>query len=605
LLSSPRFAAEPGFVAAALRGVPGVGQARPARIPGIAVVPLWVPIRLGGHVVGVLQGSLSLSKLTREINTVQVGEKGHATLYDSGGTVLADPTVSRILSTASTTDRATRQAEHGIEATAVTTSSLGQRIFVAAVPVASLGWIAEVQLPAAEVLAPSNLLVQRAIQLAVLSFLLATALGAIVAQRLVRPIELVRGAARRMALGDYTPPKLDIRTHDEMEDLARDVTTLAANLRSAVADLQAQVDRADMASGEMRSVLDATGEGMIFVTGEGRLGRINGRAAEMFGLPPEEVLGTESEELLERMREVFDGSEAFFVDLARRLADHGTGASFTLELSQQHPRRRDIELFSTPVDSPAAHRLGRLHVFRDVTHQREVERLKSEFVALVSHELRTPLTSVAGYVDLLLDGEAGPLSEAQRSCLTIVRKNSDRLAALISDLLDLSRIESGRLELHLEPLQLPLLAAQAVQIVRPLTEQKKQRLELSFAPNCPAVLADGNRVEQVLTNLLSNASKYTQEGGQIWLSGALVDGLARVDVRDTGVGLSEEELGHLFTRFYRAHNPAARQAGGSGLGLSIARSLVEMQGGHMSVSSTPGQGSTFSFTLPLAPAPVG
>ncbi|MGH2470655.1 MAG: HAMP domain-containing protein, partial [Chloroflexota bacterium] len=282
LLSSPRFAAEPGFVAAALRGVPGVGQARPARIPGIAVVPLWVPIRLGGHVVGVLQGSLSLSKLTREINTVQVGEKGHATLYDSGGTVLADPTVSRILSTASTTDRATRQAEHGIEATAVTTSSLGQRIFVAAVPVASLGWIAEVQLPAAEVLAPSNLLVQRAIQLALLSFLLATALGAIVAQRLVRPIELVRGAARRMALGDYTPPKLDIRTHDEMEDLARDVTTLAANLRSAVADLQAQVDRADMASGEMRSVLDATGEGMIFVTGEGRLGRINGRAAEMF-----------------------------------------------------------------------------------------------------------------------------------------------------------------------------------------------------------------------------------------------------------------------------------------------------------------------------------
>ena len=599
-LNSPALAG-PEFLAAVHRGLPGVGQARTARVPGIAVVPLWVPIRLGGQLVGVLQGSLSLARLTREINAVQVGGDGHATLYDSTGTVLADPTVSRILSRVPATDLAVRQAEQGMEATAVGTSTSGQSIYVAAVPVASLGWITEVQLPATEVLAPSNLLIERAIQLAVLAFLLATALGVIVAQRLVRPIELVREAARRMAMGDYAPPKLNIHTHDELEDLGRDVTTLAANLRSAVADLQAQVDRADIATGEMRSVLDATGEGMIFVSDEGRLGRINRRAAEMLGLPPEEVLGTGTEALLERMREVFDGSEAFFTELGHHLSDRGAGASFTLELSQQHPRRHDIELFSTPVDSPAARRLGRLHVFRDVTQQREVERLKSEFVALVSHELRTPLTSVAGYVDLLLDGEAGPLSDAQRDYLTIVRKNADRLAALIRDLLDLSRIESGRLDLTLSSLELPQLAARAAEVVRPLMEEKQQRLELSFPARFPAALADAGRVEQVLTNLLSNASKYTPVGGQIWLSGRLEHGLARVDVRDTGVGLSEEELGQLFTRFYRAKNAATAQAGGTGLGLSIARSLVEMQGGRMSVTSIPGQGSTFSFTLPLAP----
>ncbi|HEY7676889.1 MAG TPA: response regulator [Candidatus Methylomirabilis sp.] len=233
----------------------------------------------------------------------------------------------------------------------------------------------------------------------------------------------------------------------------------------------------------------------------------------------------------------------------------------------------------------------------------EANRLKNEFVSMVSHELRTPLTSIQGYVALLLEGEGGDPTAEQREFLTIVQNNSERLLALIADLLDLARIEAGRIELRRTTVDLARLIRAVADTLRPLIEAKQQRLTLDLAEPLPPVWADADRVTQVLTNLLSNAHKYTPVGGSIGLGARAEDGAARVDVRDTGIGLSPEDQTQLFSRFFRAKNRAVQEAGGTGLGLVITRSLVEMHGGTIAVSSAPGQGSTFSITLPTSEAP--
>jgi signal transduction histidine kinase len=228
----------------------------------------------------------------------------------------------------------------------------------------------------------------------------------------------------------------------------------------------------------------------------------------------------------------------------------------------------------------------------------EASRLKTEFVSMVTHELRTPLTSIQGYVHLLHEGEAGELSEEQRELLEIVRNNAERLLALINELLDLSRIEAGRIELDLKTLDLPPLIRGVARSLRPLVDAKGQQLTVDVAEPLPAVRADADRVTQILTNLVSNAHKYTPAGGRISVAARGEDGRVRVDVTDTGIGLAPDEQAQLFTRFFRARNAATRQVGGTGLGLAIARSLVEMHGGEIAVKSAPGEGSTFSVTLP-------
>jgi signal transduction histidine kinase len=226
----------------------------------------------------------------------------------------------------------------------------------------------------------------------------------------------------------------------------------------------------------------------------------------------------------------------------------------------------------------------------------EANRLKTEFVSMVSHELRTPLTSIQGYAELLLEEER--IGEAHRESLTAVKKNSDRMLGLINDLLDLSRMEAGRLDLHRTSLDLAGLIAEVAGSLRPLIETKRQRLRLDLGEALPAVWADADRVTQILTNLISNAHKYTLAEGSITVGARRDDGFVRVDVSDTGIGLSPEDQAQLFTKFFRAHNLSIQAGAGTGLGLVITRLLVELHGGRITVRSAPGQGSTFSFSLP-------
>jgi signal transduction histidine kinase len=235
----------------------------------------------------------------------------------------------------------------------------------------------------------------------------------------------------------------------------------------------------------------------------------------------------------------------------------------------------------------------------------DVNQMKSEFVTVVSHELRTPLTAITGYMELLLEGQMGPLAAAQRQCLGMVTHNADRLVELIDDLLDIARIEAGKLELKRTTLDLAHLIHEVATALCPQIEAKGQRLTLDLAAALPTASGDAERVRQILMNLLSNAHKYTPSGGSITVTAGREAGRVRIDVHDTGIGLSPEDQARLFTKFFRAQHPMTREVGGTGLGLAITRSLVELHGGAITVSSVPGQGSTFSVTLPAAQAPAG
>jgi len=234
---------------------------------------------------------------------------------------------------------------------------------------------------------------------------------------------------------------------------------------------------------------------------------------------------------------------------------------------------------------------------------------KTEFVSFVSHELKQPMTSMKGYTDLLMKGVAGALTETQYGLLETIRSNVDRMNLLVSELLDISRIESGRIRLELSDVSVEKVIRDVLQTIRGQIEGKQQKLEVEIVPDLPLVRGDRSRLMQVLTNLMSNAHKYTPEGGSITIraqsqsngqSGGGEEDFVLCSVTDTGIGMSSENQERLFTtKYFRADDPAVRSVPGTGLGLVITKSLVELHGGEIWVESELGKGSTFSFTLPV------
>ncbi|MBK9049606.1 MAG: GAF domain-containing protein [Chloroflexi bacterium] len=248
---------------------------------------------------------------------------------------------------------------------------------------------------------------------------------------------------------------------------------------------------------------------------------------------------------------------------------------------------------------------GTVSIFRDITKEVEVDRMKSEFVSTVSHELRTPMTSIKGYADLMLMGAAGPMTEPQIRYLEVIKNNADRLRTLVDELLDISRIETGKTELDLRPLDIPQLIHRLLDEHlrgRMMNEGKKMLLSAEVEPGLPLVNADATRAHQILRNLLDNAFNYTPDGGNIQVLARTDDSYVAISVKDSGVGIAKENQNKIFDRFFRAEDTDIQQVPGTGLGLAIVRSLVEMHGGIILVDSDIGHGSTFTFTLPIVVA---
>jgi two-component system CheB/CheR fusion protein len=376
---------------------------------------------------------------------------------------------------------------------------------------------------------------------------------------------------------------------------SRDGTVIGA--ATIVRDITAR-KRADATLYEIdqrfRSAFDAAAIGMALVGLDGRFLQVNRSLCQIVGYGEAELEGLTFQVITHP-----DDLEAD-LSLVQQLID-GLIPNYSMEKRYFHKDGSIvwIMLSVSLVRSDDGDPLYFVSQIQDVTRAHEAERLRDEFVSTVSHELRTPLTSIAGYVDLLLDGADGEVSGTTEHFLTIVQQNGRRLIALVNDLLDMSRIDAGQIGLRREKVNLAAQLHEVAAAFAPQVAAKQQTLRLELPEALPSIWADAQRSAQIFTNLISNAHKYTPQGGSITVVAVPEVDAVRIDVVDSGIGLSAQEQERLFTRFFRASHRAARAERGTGLGLAITRALVELHGGTISVRSEPEQGSTFSVVLPM------
>ena len=272
------------------------------------------------------------------------------------------------------------------------------------------------------------------------------------------------------------------------------------------------------------------------------------------------------------------------------------GQVFDYELKLPDLSERWLRVNAAGISNSAGEREGMILVFHDLTRLKQLERTREEFVANVSHELRTPLSLIKGYVETLLDGARNDPEVAQRF-LKIIERNTQRLDLLIQDLLTISALESGRMKLNLQPVDLRALAGKVMTDLHGRAEDKNVSL-VNEVPEFTAK-ADANRLDQVFANLVDNAIKYGRTNGTVTVGGKKLDDDRReIFVRDDGPGIPPEALDRVFERFYRVDKARSRDQGGTGLGLSIVKHIVQAHGGEVRVESEPGKGATFFFTLP-------
>lgn len=356
--------------------------------------------------------------------------------------------------------------------------------------------------------------------------------------------------------------------------------------------LRAQQEEAS----KSRAILEGIADGVMVADARGNVILLNAAAEEILGMSREGIAGRPIHELSGLYGAEGDTWLALIKEWAQALPAEDEPTSFE---SRFETEEKVVSVHMAPVLMRDEF-LGTVSVFRDITKEVAIDRMKSELISTVSHQLRTPMTSIKGYTDLLYLETVGEINEAQRRFLSIIKSNADRLALLADDLLDISRIETGRIRLNLEFIHISAISDEIAASLRGQIEEKGLSLKLDIPEGLPPIIGDRDRVTQILTNLIDNARHYTPAGGQITVSAQVRGNFLQVSVADTGIGIAPEDQEKIFGRFYRADHPLVQEVAGTGLGLSIVKSFVEMHGGDIWVESEPGQGSTFSFTLPLA-----
>jgi PAS domain S-box-containing protein len=347
-----------------------------------------------------------------------------------------------------------------------------------------------------------------------------------------------------------------------------------------------------------QAILEGVADGVIVTDADGLIILFNAAAERILELPRERAMGRRTREMLG----LYGSQARDWMETVVRWA--GQSKAYATEeylATRLEIGDRVVSVHLSPV-LMGDEFLGTVSVFRDVTAEVAAKRTKEEFVSTVSHELRTPMTSIKGYVELLLMGAVGGLTADQHNFLSIIRNNTDRLTMLVNDLLDISRMESGRVALSPEVTRMDVLVDQVIVAIEARAVERGLTLGSSVPSALPAVVADPDRVVQILTNLVANAVNYTLTGGEVIVSACAHGDEVHVSVSDTGIGIAPEDREKVFDRFFRADDPVVQDAPGTGLGLPIVRSLVEMHGGRIWVDSELGKGSTFTFTLPAVEA---
>ncbi len=418
--------------------------------------------------------------------------------------------------------------------------------------------------------------------------LLAVAVAVVLARRTLRRIQRMVGFAGKLAAGEAAPYLAPERA-DALGVLEAQLGEMARRIGGTIGELRVERER-------LEAILRGMVEGVLVTDLAGGVVLLNARARELLALAAE--ASPRGRPLVELSRDPALGelirALAAGASIASRDVTLSAGTGPTLQVNAARLRGADGEAF------------GFVLVLHDVTELRRLEVIRRDFVANVSHELRTPLTAIKGYAETLL-GSAGDDRETAQRFLAIIDRHSERLGRLINDLLALSDLELGRTPMRLNAVVVGSAVDDVLQIFAEPVARAGVRVEAQVAPGLPPVHADGDRLRQVLINLVDNAIKYTPAGGRVVVkavpaAGVEHAGMVELAIEDSGIGIPAQDLPRLTERFFRVDKARSRELGGTGLGLAIVKHIVQAHGGSLAISSALGQGTTVRVFFPIAPA---
>jgi len=353
-------------------------------------------------------------------------------------------------------------------------------------------------------------------------------------------------------------------------------------------------DIADTRS-RLRTLVNRISDGVMCTNHEHRVALANPAFLRMIGCATESVIGSGADDFInisrirEMIRETLVLNDSELTELTDEIPINGHGQS----------EDKILNVRCAPFQDRSGRNIGVITVLHDITALKKLDRMKSEFVSMVSHEIRSPMNSVLMQIQVILDGLAGELTEKQRNILTRAHLKIENLACMTSELLDLARIESGLITLEREPVSMADVIRDQVAFHLPLAASAAIEMVIDVPEILPHILANRRNMEEVLSNLITNAIKYSPGGGRVTVSASLVNDYLRIRVKDTGMGISTEDQHRIFQRFYRVKDEKTRYINGTGLGLSIVKSILESHQGRIKIESQQGEGSTFSVFLPI------
>ncbi len=412
-----------------------------------------------------------------------------------------------------------------------------------------------------------------------IAFLIAVIFSLCASNFITRPIKEMAFMAQSIARGNFSS-KIHINTNDEIEDLSKAFNDMAQQVK-------VRIDEITSNKLKLEVILLSMFDGVIVVDGKGKIILMNNALKQL--------LRVEGDPLGKKPIEVVRNIE--IQAMIDSVLDKEEGVT-SCEISIVLPQEKTFIVHATPVIREGR-REGSVLVFHDITDLKRLERVRTDFVANVSHELRTPLSTIKGYAETLLEGAVDDKKNA-REFLKIINEDANRLAHLVNDLLDLSKIESGKFSLVLKPVKLFPIIERVLGGFKKQTANKSINVSSEVPDSISSIIADEDSIAQVLMNLLDNAINYTPEGGNITVSAHEEKEVVKVSISDTGIGIPAKDLARIFERFYRVDKARSRKLGGTGLGLSIVKHIVQAHYGTVSVESMLGEGSTFSFTIPKA-----
>ncbi len=459
--------------------------------------------------------------------------------------------------------------------------TLGEEVMYAAVPIyqaQEVVAVLRVGVPLRDIADQVNQLRQALLAAAILTTLFALVIALIIAERTAQPIRQLTLVAGRLAAGDLDARLHNISTRDEVRDLALAFNQMGDQLRRQINNL---------ADGNRRlnAVLDNMADGVLITNQMGQVSLMNAAARRLL-----KVSEADSEERGRSFAAIVRHHQLIELWQQARQSDEERVA--TLELSQQG---LFVQMTVTPLHTTEPNAC--LIILQDLTRIRQLETVRRDFISNISHELRTPLASLRALVETLRDTALDDPPATLRF-LDRAETEVDSLTQMVQELLDLSSLESGRVPLRLQPVAVADILLPAIERFTPQAERAQISLILDLPRGLPPILADPERIQQVVRNLIHNALKFTPAGGQITILATPHEDEVHISVQDTGIGISAQDLPRIFERFYKSDR--SRQSGGTGLGLAIARHMVQAHGGRIWVKSKEHKGSTFTFTLPIA-----